>query len=113
MCGGGVADSESGFAGGVAESDEEMGFAGAGVADEDDGIAGADVAAGGEGGDEGGLNGGGGVEVEVGESFDARELGVVYLEPMSIPPAGFAVELDRRTGEVLFWRAGIDNLEIP
>lgn len=41
----------------------------------------------------------------------ARELGVVYLEPVSIPPVGFAVELDGETGEVLFWRAVVGRCE--
>jgi hypothetical protein len=54
-----------------------VGLAGAGVAEQDDGVAGADVAAGSEGGDEGGFDGWGGVEVEVGEPFDAGELRVV------------------------------------
>ncbi len=54
-----------------------MGFAGAGIAEQDDGVAGGDVAAGGEGGDRGGFDGGGSVEVEIGEAFDARELGFV------------------------------------
>jgi hypothetical protein len=52
-------------------------FAGAAVAEEDDGFAGAGVAAGGELADEGGGDGGGDVEVELGESFEAGEVGFV------------------------------------
>ena len=49
--GGDVADSESLFAGGETEPDEQMGFAGSGIAEQHDGVTGVDVAAGGEGGD--------------------------------------------------------------
>ena len=49
--GGDVADPAALFAGGQAETDEEMGFAGAGVAEQHDGFAGVEVAAGGERGE--------------------------------------------------------------
>ena len=73
--GGGVADPASLLAGGDAEPDEEMAFPGAGVAEQDDGLAGVEVAAGGQGGDGGRVDGRGGGQVEIGEAFDPREAG--------------------------------------
>ena len=55
--GGDVADSAALFAGGDAEPDEQVGFAGAGVAEQHDGFAGVEVGAGGERGDGGRVDG--------------------------------------------------------
>jgi len=65
------------FAGGEAESDEQMGLAGAGVAEQHDGFAGVHVVPGCELAECRWLDGRDGVDVEVGEPFQARELGVV------------------------------------
>jgi hypothetical protein len=62
------------FAGGEPEGDEQVGLAGAGVAEQHDRLAGVEVGAGGEGGQSGRGDGGHGVDVEVGEAFDAGEL---------------------------------------
>jgi len=75
--GGDVADSAALFAGGEAESDEEVGFAGAGVAEQDDGFAGIEVVPGGDLAEGGGLDGGDSVDGEVGEALEPGELSVV------------------------------------
>ena len=59
------------------EPDEQVGLAGAGVAEQHDGFAGVDVGAGGEVARVAGADGGGGVDVEVGEPFEAGEVGFV------------------------------------
>ena len=75
--GGGVADPAALFAGGDAEADEQVGLAGAGVAEQHDGFAGVEVGAGGEVARVAGLMVGDGVDVEVGEPFEAGEAGFV------------------------------------
>jgi hypothetical protein len=72
--GGGVADPASLLAGGQAQGDEQVGFAGAAVAEPDQWLSGVDPRAGGEGG-ELGCDAGDGVGVEVGEAFEAGEAG--------------------------------------
>ena len=63
------------FAGGQSEPDEQVGLAGAGVAEQHDRFAGVDPGAGGEVAEGGRGDAGHGVEVEVGQPFDAGELG--------------------------------------
>ena len=71
---GGVADPAALLAGGHAEPDQEVGFAGAGVAEQHDRVSGVDPGAGGEGGELGGADGRDGAGVEAGEPLEAREL---------------------------------------
>ena len=67
-----------------------MRFAGAGITDQHDGFPGVQVAAGGQGSDGGRVDGRGGVQVEVGEAFDAREAGFVDAPG----PAAFGAVVD-------------------
>jgi hypothetical protein len=62
------------FAGRQAEADEQVGLAGAGVAEQYDGFACVEVVPGGELAKGGGLQGGDGVDVEVGEPLEAGNL---------------------------------------
>jgi hypothetical protein len=75
--GGDVADPAALFAGGEAETDEQMTLAGAGVAKQHDRFAGVHVVPGGQMTKVGGLDRRDGVDIEVSEPFQARELGVV------------------------------------
>lgn len=77
MGGGDAADPASLFTRGDPEGNEEVGFAGAGIAEQHDRVTGVEVGARREGGNGGGVDGRRGVEVEVGESFGAREAGFV------------------------------------
>ncbi len=91
--GGGVADPPALFAGGQPESDEQVGFAGAGVAEQHDRLTGVDPRAGGEGG-EGGRDAGDGVGVEVGQPLDAGEAG--FADAAGPAAAGAVVGLAAR-----------------
>jgi hypothetical protein len=77
LCGGDVADPAALLAGREAEADQQMGLAGAAVAEQHHGFAGVQVVPGGQVAEGGGLDHRDGVDVEVREPFEARELGVV------------------------------------
>lgn len=74
---GGVTHAASLFARGDPESDEEMSFSGSGVAEEHDGLTVVEVGASGKGRDRRRVDARRGIEVELGESFHARESGFV------------------------------------
>ncbi|VBA47311.1 hypothetical protein LAUMK13_05789 [Mycobacterium innocens] len=72
--GGHVADPAALFAGGQAQSEEQVGLAGPGVAEQHQGLPGVDPGAAGQSGQLGGGDRWRCVGVELGESFEAREL---------------------------------------
>ncbi len=77
MRGGGVADSAALFADRQPQPDEQMGLAGAGATEQHDWLAGVQVVPGGKMAQGGGRDTGDGVDVELRQPFQPRELGVV------------------------------------
>ena len=76
-CGGDVADPAAAFAGRQPQPYERVGLAGAGVAEQHDRLAGVHVVPAGELSQDGGRDGGHGINVEVRQTFQSRELGAV------------------------------------
>jgi len=111
--GGDVTDAVSLFAGGESEPDEEVRLAGAGVAEQNDRVAGFEVVAARERRDGRRVDGGCGVEIEVGESFDAGE--ACFVDPSLAAPFGALVDFsgedlgeEREIGELRSLRIGRD-----
>jgi hypothetical protein len=73
--GGDVADAAALFAGGQAQPDEQVRLPGPGVPEQDDGFTGVEVGPGGQGGQRRRADGGDGVDVELGQAFQAWEAG--------------------------------------
>jgi len=78
------------LAGGQAESDQQMGLAGAGLAEQHHRLAGVEVGARGQRGELGGLDAGQGVEVELAEPLESWEAG--FGDPSGA--AAFAAVVD-------------------
>ena len=94
-----------------------MALAGAGIAEQHDRITGLEVVAAGERGDGRGVDGGGGVEVEVGEAFDARE--PCFVDASLAAPFGALIDFggedvgeEREIRQLRSLRVGRDALRV-